>query len=175
MTVHRPPLAIAALCAAALICAAPAPAKAPRQFLGTVWDGDALSAPDAAQDSQWGLMASSGVRTVRGTFSWADAQAAPGQPFDFSRSDRMVRLAASHGLDLLPVVQYVPPWARAYRRRPTSPPRREGDYTAYLSALVARYGPSGSFWAENPGLRRAPVREWQIWNEPHLLTYWDAP
>src|SRR3954468_6058740 len=126
---------LAALCAAALICAAPASAKAPARFLGTVWDGDAVTAPDSAQDSQWGLMASSGVRTVRGTFSWADAQPVAGRPFDFSRSDRMVHLAAAHGLDLLPVVQYVPAWARAYRSRPTSPARREADYTAYLTAL----------------------------------------
>jgi hypothetical protein len=174
MSVFRP-LAIAALCAAALACAAPASARTPAGFFGTVWDGEALGAPDAAQDTQWGTMASSGIEAVRGTFSWADAQRGPGQAFDFRRSDRMVRLAAAHGLTLLPVVQYVPAWARAYRKRPTSPPRREADYTAYLGALVARYGPSGSFWAENPALPRSPVREWQIWNEPHLLNYWDAP
>jgi hypothetical protein len=174
MRVPRP-LAIAALCAAALVCAAPASARVPARFMGTVWDGDALAAPDAAQDSQFGLMASSGVRSVRATFSWADAQPLAGQPFDFNRSDRIVRMAATHGLAVLPVVQYVPAWARAYRSRATSPPRRESDYTAYLTALVGRYGPSGSFWAENPGVPRAPLREWQIWNEPHLRTYWDAP
>jgi hypothetical protein len=144
-------------------------------LLGTVLDGDAVDAPDAAQDSQWGLMASSGVANVRTSFSWAEAQPRAGRPFDFSRSDRIVRLAAAHGLSVLPVVQYAPAWARAYRTRPSSPPRREADYTAYLSALIGRYGPSGSFWAENPALPRSPLREWQIWNEPHLLTYWDAP
>jgi hypothetical protein len=175
MTVIRP-LAIAALCAAALAClAGPAAAKAPVGFFGTVWDGDALAAPVSVQDAQWGTMASSGVQTVRATFSWADAQPLRGQPFDLSGSDRMVRLAAGHRLSLLPVVQYVPAWARAYRNRATSPPRNEADYTAYLSALVARYGANGSFWAENPALPRRPLREWQIWNEPHLLTYWDAP
>jgi hypothetical protein len=85
-----------------------------------------------------------------------------------------VRLAAANGLALLPVVQYAPPWARAYPRRETSPPRRESDYAAYLTALVRRYGPSGSFWTENPALPRRPLREWQIWNEPHLRTYWNA-
>jgi hypothetical protein len=173
MNVLRP-LTIAALCAAALVCAAPAAARTPAGFFGTVWDDD-LGAPDAAQDAQWGTMASSGVETVRTSFNWAAAQPRQGQPFDLSRSDRMVRLAAAQGLTLLPVVQFAPGWARAYRNRPTSPPRHEADYTAYLTALVTRYGPAGSFWSENPGLPRAPVREWQIWNEPHLLTYWDAP
>jgi polysaccharide biosynthesis protein PslG len=166
-------LTIAAL-AAALTCAAPAAARAPAGFFGVYWD-DGLGAADTAQEAQWATMASSGVETVRASFSWADAQPRQGQPFDLSRSDRIVRLAATHGLTLLPVVQYAPDWARAYRNRPTSPPRHEADYTAYLTALVTRYGPAGSFWAENPGLPRAPLREWQIWNEPHLLTYWDAP
>jgi hypothetical protein len=173
MTVRRT-LTIAALCAAALTCAAPAAARAPAGFVGVYWD-DGLGAPGAARDAQWGTMASSGVETVRASFNWADAQRRQGQPFDLSGSDRMVRLAASHGLRLLPVVQYAPAWARAYPKRPTSPPRREADYTAYLTALVNRYGPSGSFWLENPALARAPLREWQIWNEPHLLTYWNAP
>jgi hypothetical protein len=41
-----------------------------------------------------------------------------------------------------------------------------------LSTLVARYGPSGSFWAENPALPRRPIRAWQLWNEPNLRTSW---
>ncbi|HZB78017.1 MAG TPA: hypothetical protein VE526_17435, partial [Solirubrobacteraceae bacterium] len=41
--------------------------------------------------------------------------------------------------------------------------------------LVDRYGPGGKFWAENPNLPVRPLREWQIWNEPHLPAYWDAP
>jgi hypothetical protein len=45
----------------------------------------------------------------------------------------------------------------------------------YLAALVERYGPDGTFWTENPDLPKRPVREWQIWNEPHLPAYWDAP
>ena len=37
---------------------------------------------------------------------------------------------------------------------------------------MGRYGRRGSFWRENPGLPREPIREWQIWNEPHLTYYW---
>jgi polysaccharide biosynthesis protein PslG len=39
---------------------------------------------------------------------------------------------------------------------------------------VQRYGPSGSYWAENPELPPAPLREWQVWNEPHLQYYWNT-
>jgi hypothetical protein len=45
----------------------------------------------------------------------------------------------------------------------------------FLRALVARYGASGSLWAEQPALPRVPIRDWQIWNEPELPFYWDAP
>jgi hypothetical protein len=46
-------------------------------------------------------------------------------------------------------------------------------YTRYLSALVKRYGPQGTFWKLRPDLPRRPVRAWQIWNEPHLPFQWD--
>jgi hypothetical protein len=34
----------------------------------------------------------------------------------------------------------------------------------------------GSFWAERPRLPQAPIRTWQIWNEPNIATFWmDQP
>jgi hypothetical protein len=29
-------------------------------------------------------------------------------------------------------------------------------------------------WGEHPELPRRPVRAWQVWNEPHLLTWWNT-
>jgi hypothetical protein len=43
-----------------------------------------------------------------------------------------------------------------------------------LTALVRRYGPAGSLWAERPVLPRVPIRDWQIWNEPNLTRYWTS-
>jgi hypothetical protein len=37
-------------------------------------------------------------------------------------------------------------------------PVRAEDYTAYLEALVRRYGPRGSFWDERPDVPRRPLR-----------------
>jgi hypothetical protein len=167
------------LVAAALLAAVPsaqaAPRRVPQGFFGVVWDGPLTDAPASLQETQWDAMASSGVEAVRPVFFWSDAQGSPGAAFDFSVTDRLVGLAAVRGLPLLPVVQYAPRWARAYPSHSTSPPRRNSQYAAYLEALVRRYGPNGSYWAENPALPRLPLREWQIWNEPHLRTYWDAP
>jgi hypothetical protein len=166
-----------ALVLAALIGAvAPASARdVPRDFYGTVLDGGVLSAPADVLAGQWPRMASSGVETARVVFSWADAQPLPHGPIDFTVTDQLVAGAAAHQIDLLPVVIYAPPWARADLSQAASPPANDSDYTAYLQALVARYGPSGSFWAEHPELPARPLRAWQIWNEPQLRYQWSTP
>ena len=53
-------------------------------------------------------------------------------------------------------------------------PARPGDFAAFLTALVTRYGPNGSFWAEHPEVVTQPIRAWQIWNEPNLTRYWNV-
>jgi hypothetical protein len=162
---------------ATLVAAAPASAarSVPHGFVGVHWSYEVAGAPAAAQDVQWDLMAASGVESVRTDFSWASAQRRRGEPFDLSQTDALVRRAALRNIELLPVVHEAPRWARAYKRRPKSPPRRNAHYASYVAALVERYGPSGSFWTDNPTLPKRPLRQWQIWNEPHLRLYWDAP
>jgi hypothetical protein len=163
-----------------LLAAAPAadgsPRRVPHGFYGVMWDRAAAGAPDADQTAQWNLMARSGVESVRTEFSWARAQPEAGQPPSFAATDRVVALAAAHNIRLLPIVMGTPAWAaRDPDRGQASPPARIEDYTAYLRALVGRYGPRGSFWDERRDLPRRPLREWQIWNEPHLEAYWHVP
>lgn len=173
MTVRALVLAVLA----ALLAAAPAAAarSVPHGFVGVHWSYELASAPADAQDAQWDVMASSGVESVRADFSWPAMQGGRGEPLDFSRSDALVRRATLRNVKLLPVVNEAPRWARAYERRVKSPPRRNSDYASFIAGLVERYGPSGSFWTENPTLPKRALREWQIWNEPHLRSYWDAP
>lgn len=162
----------------ALLAAAPAAdaakRKVPRGFYGVMWDRDATGASDTAQERQWNLMASSGVESVRTVFSWARAQPTPGVT-SFEQTDALVARAARHNQRLLPVVLWAPQWARLYPEKDASPPAREEDFASYLTALVDRYGPGGTFWSEHPELRRRPVRAWQVWNEPHIDYYWHAP
>lgn len=169
--------AAAAVLAAALALAAPpgalgAERLAPRGFYGASWDGDATAQPLAVQDAQWGRMAAAGVESVRVIVRWAEAQPVAGEPPSFAETDRWMALGAAHGIRLLPVVVFAPRWARKSPAHAGSPPRRAGDYAAFLAALVRRYGSSGSFWRERPDLPRLPVREWVVWNEPHLRDYW---
>jgi hypothetical protein len=172
------PIAVAAALAALLVAVPGAAAQrsVPQGFFGVMYDHGIEKARDEVQDSQFDLMAASGVETVRTVFDWGEAQPqGRGSEFRFERTDGIVRRAALRNIDLLPVVFYAPKWARAYRDRFTSPPKNRSDYITYLAALVERYGPEGSFWTEHPELPKRPLREWQIWNEPHLPAYWDAP
>jgi hypothetical protein len=140
------------------------------------------------------------VESLRVVFSWSAAQPYPiwsavprslagqfdltvgGVPTDFSATDRIVGLAASRGLTVLPVPMYAPPWDLE-----TNPPRWDlnpidwpiqphdnGPFARYLAALVARYGPQGSFWLQNPQIHRMPIRQWQVWNEPNLGYFWSS-
>ena len=52
------------------------------------------------------------------------------------------------------------------------PPRRMAAMGVFARKLVRRYGPRGSLWRQNPGVRKVPIKSWQIWNEPNLRIYW---
>jgi hypothetical protein len=154
--------------------------RAPQLFFGTQFGESALAeAPAPVQDQQVALMAASGVQSVRVQVNWALAQPAPGVT-DWSRTDNVVRVAASHGLDVLATVVNAPRWASTRPQRtdyqrwpPTSDPR---PYTNFLVALIQRYGRGGSFWTENPAIQPArPIRAWQIWNEPGFRNYFGDP
>ena len=168
-------LALSAAILALLLPSAAAARSVPHGFYGMVYDGSVTSAPADVQSAQFSRMARSGVETLRTVFSWSDAQPVQGGPIDFTHTDLLVGEAAAHRIDLLPVVLYAPPWARRDSSLFNSPPSDNAGYTAYLQALVARYGPSGSFWAANPALPKRPLRTWQVWNEPQLRFQWNAP
>jgi hypothetical protein len=160
---------------ALLVCLlAAAPAQARRQvpfgWLGVTADGPLTA---GGHDDEWGRLASSGAESVRVSVSWARSQPDPSVAPDLSATDRVVLDAAAHGVGVLPVVQETPTWAASDPGQGTaSPPRDPAQLGAFLKVLVARYGPQGSLWAENPGVRRLPVRRWQIWNEPNITRYW---
>ena len=168
----------ALLLAACLLCLAPAAAAAersvPRGWLGVIADGP-MTRAGAAVDGEWDLMASSGAESVRSAFYWPIAQRAEGVPPDLASYDAVVLAAARRGLPVLPIVTGTPGWAGHRPGDETSPPRDPDLYGEFLRTLVARYGPSGSLWAENPEVRRQPIRDWQVWNEPNLTRYWTPP
>jgi hypothetical protein len=156
---------------AALLLPTAAAAKVPTEWFGVVGDGP-LVQRGAQLGGEWDLMRGSGVRVVRVAVYWSDLQPSADAPPDFSGLDEVVTAATSRGLRVLPVVHRAPAWARETPGDIASPPRNPYEYARFLSSLVARYGPHGTFWT--PGRTPVvPVRQWQVWNEPNLTRYWN--
>ena len=157
-------LLTATLAVLALTAPAAAARNVPVGFYGVSYDGELRHESAEFQAGAWRRMAAHRVESSRTVFSWGRAQSQEGQPFDFSASDVDVEHAAENGIDLLPIVMDTPVWARADVTDWW--PRRNRDLARYLEAVVGRYGPEGSFWAEHPDVPERPIRHWQIFNEP---------
>jgi hypothetical protein len=117
-------------------------------------------------------MQRNGVQWLRTGFDWSQTQPGPFQ-LNWALDDNVVAAAANHGLHLLPVVEFTPQWASTH---PSSgwlfyAPKSPSLYANFMTLLVQRYGPGGTFWKANPGVRYMPVRAWQIWNEPEGTNY----
>jgi hypothetical protein len=146
-----------------------APRTVPFGFFGVTLDPQIpqYSSP-AALNAQMGLMASSGIESVRANFFWPSIEPGPGS-YTWAATDQLVHTAATHGLQLLPIIEYTPPWASSHHGAQSAlyAPAHVSTFAAFVSALVQRYGPRGSFWRlpGNHGLND-PIVDWQIWNEP---------
>ncbi|MGH2974264.1 MAG: hypothetical protein ACRDLL_05260 [Solirubrobacterales bacterium] len=126
-------------------------------------------------------LARGGVESVRIPVSWSSVQPAKGGAPVFSSVDPLVAGAAQAGIDVLPFVYGAPSWAvrsavvpgsRGLTKAPLTLPVKSGlqrsAWAKFLQLVVSRYGPGGSFWLDNPGLREQPLRTWQIWNEENF-------
>ncbi|MDP9345720.1 MAG: hypothetical protein M3P44_08345 [Actinomycetota bacterium] len=160
---------IAALLAVLALPAA-AGAAVPRDFFGVMANGP-LDQLDFDLASESARMRAAGVGTERMEISWDLAEPARGR-YELAPYDRKVLAAATAGIDVLALVVRSPSWAAAQPGKPFSPPKDPATYAAFMNAMVARYGPRGSLWAEHPEVPKRPVRAWQIWNEPNIVNYW---
>lgn len=151
-----------------------ADARVPPDFVGMTDEGT-FATPGAYRARHLGIMRGLGVRIVRQHFDWSTIERSPGR-FDLTFHDRFVLAAAQAGIRVLPILHYSPRFhSRAPRRGArlgAYPPRRYTTFGRFAAVLARRYGPSGSLWAENPGVRKVPIRSWQVWNEPNLTQYW---
>jgi hypothetical protein len=123
------------------------------------------------RDCVLGLQAKAGAGVLRIVFNWAGIETRPGV-YDFSRYDVWMRSVANHRMRVLPILFDTPSFYGRQSRRGTYPPRNVDAYARFAAAAVARYGPSGSFFRDNPDVPDVPIRSWQIWNEPNLRVYW---
>src|SRR4051794_3980824 len=156
----------------ALVLAAPACAsrQVPRGFFGVSASG-VLFYPWIDVANEFSRMDSAGAESVITEFAWSVEQQQEDKPPDFSRTDPIVLEAARHRLPILAIVVFAPPWGSVDPNNAASPPKPK-PYAAFLRAAIARYGPHGTFWKQHPEVRRDPVRDWQVWNEPSHAGFW---
>ena len=104
--------------------------------------------------------AGAGARWIRADVSWADIQPSSPDEFVWDSFDRTVEQARRHGLQVLPILAYTPPWARSPGcRSDHCPPADPARFAAFAGAAAARYGPQG-------------IHTWEVWNEPNFADYW---
>jgi Glycosyl hydrolase family 53 len=158
------------------------------ELIGAMFDGPVLRA-NVNLPEQLDTAAASGVESLRISVDWSQLQpyqnlsdvpiadrsqfqAISGVPTRLAALDRLVAAAAAKRLSVLPVIQYTPSWDAERPENPASPPKSMGAYAAFLTGLVKRYGPTGTFWTTHPDTPKVPIRMWQIGNEPHFVSYW---
>lgn len=163
--------AIVALSCAALASTASA---VPANF----WGVSPQATPTAEQLQR---LKRGGVDSIRIPIVWAGIQPVNGGSPVWSGADALVGSAVTAGLDVLPVLYGAPSWAvpnvsvpgsggsvKAPKTLPVKTGAQRSAWSAFLALAVARYGPRGSFWAENPAISPRPIRTWQIGNEANF-------
>jgi hypothetical protein len=180
---------IIAVLAAVVLCAQVevAAAQPPPRFFGVMGNGP-LDRAGVDLVKETALMRSNGVETVRLPIEWPDLQPyrsftdvpakerarfvdVAGIPTAFAATDARIKASALSNVEVLALVMRSPLWAGRDPSNYMTTPRDPDQYGAFLTALIGRYGPNGSFWIENPGVPRRPLRHFQIWNEPNLKHY----
>jgi hypothetical protein len=160
-----------------LACTASAAQALPAKFWGAV-----PQSPLSVE--QYQRVHRGGVDTIRLPINWGAAQPNQGDAFDWSPTDSQISEAARTGIDVLPFLAGVPAWAERQipvgggvavpAHLPVSGSAKAG-WIAFVKAAIARYGPKGSFWTENPGVSFRPLRNWQVWNEPNFKFFVHKP
>lgn len=151
----NPPPAVAAM-SGPLVAARAGLAPGPE----ILWENDANQTADLQS------IADSGARWLTLDVDWNSIQGDGPTSFRWDRAmDRAVLNARAHGLTIIGVAAYSPPWARG----PSCPvgelhclPANPDDYGRFVAAAAARYGTRSSI-----PLLQGSITNWQIWNEPN--------
>ena len=121
---------------------------------------------DDEQNADLAGITESGATWVEIDVDWNSIQGDGPFSFRWDRAmDRVVLNARAHGLNILGMAAYSPPWARG----PSCPagelhclPANPDDYGRFLTAAAQRYGTQSAI-----PLLRGTITSWQVWNEPN--------
>src|SRR4051812_4527360 len=182
---HRPRPAAAALLSAFVLIAGtaqaakpsrpPAPAATIPAFGAGALKAEWLAGYNGAEGlDPHGLadletMSANGMGLYRARFR-QDRVVVNGVASEWTQLDNLVRQAALRGVTILPVLINMP--GEAY-----TPPKTDAARSAFgdfAAAAARRYGSAGSFWG-TCGCPARPIRAWEVWNEPNMSVFWQAP
>jgi hypothetical protein len=147
-----------------------APDRLPANFFG-------MSTQELRPPQEYSTMKRGGVDSLRFGIAWNVVEPSPGR-YDFATVDQFVERAAQAGLEAFPFIGATPTFygvgctpQSCYTSLPSQTAEQRAAWQSLLRQLARRYGPGGSFWAENPELPRRPIRRWQIWNETNFVFF----
>ena len=151
-------------------------AKAPPSFFG-------VAPQTSLNDEQFSRMSQGNVGSVRIIVNWGEIDPTPAVgDNNFAGIDSLMTDAANNGVDLLPFIYGTPEWvaqgidgfncsgAKCFIFAPKSAAAIEA-WKTFVGEVVDRYGPTGTFWAENPSLPKNPINVYQILNEPNSESF----
>ncbi|MFN8161845.1 MAG: glycosyl hydrolase [Solirubrobacterales bacterium] len=152
--------------------------KLPRNFYGIN--------PNYGFPSQqeFNRMKAGGIASYRLPMYWSNVEYTKGvYNWDRSKVDMVMERAVKARLDVLPFVVGTPYWMNGDETvLPIKSAEQEQAWADFLKAVVHRYGPGGTFWAEHaPGtadpVPARPIWALQIWNEEnyHYFAYPASP
>src|SRR5690349_21317655 len=127
------PIRRTALLASLLVCLCVAPAaraahrQVPRGWLGVMTDGPLTTPGFTGAAAEWNRIVASGAESARVAFWWQDLQPSSAATTNLAATDPTVLAAAARGIQVLPVVEGTPVWARQNAGDPASPPRDPAD------------------------------------------------
>ncbi len=109
-----------------------------------------------------------GAGWIREEFRWPAIEPRQGI-FRFGRYDALMTESARRGLHVLPLLLQSPAWLTP---QPLQLPPSLPAWERFVSVVVQRYGPGGTFWKAHPHLDAALAPSmWEIWNEPYLSAF----
>jgi polysaccharide biosynthesis protein PslG len=154
-------------------------AAVPAKFFGVV-------PQSTLTQEQFNTLKQGGVKSMRVAMIWGSVQPKRGGAYEWANFDPIVERAAKSGIELLPFVIGTPTWAVPNATVPGTGGAKAPAHlpvtgiaatawTSFLKAAVARYGPGGTYWTENPLVPDKPISAWQIWNEPNFKFFVAKP
>jgi hypothetical protein len=154
-----------------------APGGVASSFWGVV-SGTPLS------DEELAMMGEARTGTLRHLVLWPELEPSADDEYAWSKLDPVVAGAAENGIEMLPFVYGTPHWTvgdclgleplECQRIPPLANEDAKRAWQDFLTDLVARYGPDGTFWSDDSDdydPPKVPITQWQIWNEPSSQSF----